>query len=156
MFYYIYVLSLFSNIFFYFYLFPGILEFWCLVTVTFKFIVLYNNIYRKKKEINGSLLLGDRWFLFWKCVPSISIWQQPNISWSFLWQFDYSYYSIRGRQRLWCFFLILNQQILRANTVHIQHINDPKRFQNPFTCRKSKISWSLSHNKLFRQWHQSI
>ena len=37
-------------------------------------------------------------------------------------------------------FLILNQQILRANTVHIQHINDPKRFQNPFTCRKSKIS----------------
>ena len=34
--------------FFYFYLFPGILEFWCLVTVTFKFTVLYNKIYRKK------------------------------------------------------------------------------------------------------------
>ena len=31
-----------------FYLFPGILEFWCLVTVTFKFTVLHNNIYRKK------------------------------------------------------------------------------------------------------------
>ena len=37
--------------FFYFYLFPGILEFWCLVTVTFKFAVLFNNIYRKKKTI---------------------------------------------------------------------------------------------------------
>ena len=35
--------------FFHFYLFPGILEFWCLETVTFKFIVLHNNIYRKKK-----------------------------------------------------------------------------------------------------------
>ena len=35
--------------FFYFFLFPSILEFWCLVTVTFKFTVLYNNIYRKKK-----------------------------------------------------------------------------------------------------------
>ena len=34
--------------FFYLYLFPGILEFWCLVTVTFKFTVLHNNIYRKK------------------------------------------------------------------------------------------------------------
>ena len=31
-----------------FYLFRGILEFWCLATVTFKFTVLYNNIYRKK------------------------------------------------------------------------------------------------------------
>ena len=29
-------------------LFLGTLEFWCLVTVTFKFNVLYNNIYRKK------------------------------------------------------------------------------------------------------------
>ena len=29
-------------------LFPGILEFWCLVTATFKFSVLYNSIYRKK------------------------------------------------------------------------------------------------------------
>ena len=37
--------------FFYFYLFPSILEFWCLVTVTFKSTVLYNNIYRKKKHI---------------------------------------------------------------------------------------------------------
>ena len=37
-------------------------------------------------------------------------------------------------------FFILNQQILRANIVHIQHINDPKGFQNHFTCRKSKIS----------------
>ena len=35
---------------FHFYLLPGILEFWCLETVTFTFIVLYNNIYRKKKE----------------------------------------------------------------------------------------------------------
>ena len=35
--------------FFYFHLFPGILEFWCLVTVTFKFTLLYNNIYRKNK-----------------------------------------------------------------------------------------------------------
>ena len=34
--------------FFHFYLFPGMLEFWCLVTVTFKFTALYN-IYRKKK-----------------------------------------------------------------------------------------------------------
>ena len=33
---------------FYFYLLPGILEFWCLLTVTFKFAVLYNNTYRKK------------------------------------------------------------------------------------------------------------
>ena len=48
MFYYIYFLSLFSLIFFYFYLFPGILEFWCLATVTFKFTLLKNNIYRKK------------------------------------------------------------------------------------------------------------
>ena len=32
------------------YLFPGILEFWCQVTVTFKFTVLYNNFYRKKKD----------------------------------------------------------------------------------------------------------
>ena len=32
----------------YFYLFPDILEFWCLVTVTFTFTLLYNNIYRKK------------------------------------------------------------------------------------------------------------
>ena len=31
---------------FYFYLFPGLLEFWCLAAVTFKFTVLYNNIYR--------------------------------------------------------------------------------------------------------------
>ena len=35
--------------FFSFYLFPGILEFWCLVTVTFKFTVLYN-IYRKNNN----------------------------------------------------------------------------------------------------------
>ena len=49
MFYYIYFLppTLFSYIYFYFCLFPGILEFWRLVTVTFKFNVLYNNIYRK-------------------------------------------------------------------------------------------------------------
>ena len=33
----------------FFYLFPSILEFWCLVTVTFKFTALYNNFYRKKK-----------------------------------------------------------------------------------------------------------
>ena len=37
---------------FYFYLLPGILEFWYLVTVTFKFTVLYNNIYRKKSNMN--------------------------------------------------------------------------------------------------------
>ena len=30
------------------FLFPGILKFWCLATVTFKFTVLYNDIYRKK------------------------------------------------------------------------------------------------------------
>ena len=41
---------------FYFYLFPGILEFWCLVTVTFKFTVLYNNIYIYK-NIQLTLLL---------------------------------------------------------------------------------------------------
>ena len=35
----------YSLYFFYSYLFPDILEFWCLVTVTFKFTVLYNNIY---------------------------------------------------------------------------------------------------------------
>ena len=37
-----------SCISFYFYLFPGILEFCCLVTVAFKFTVLHNNISRKK------------------------------------------------------------------------------------------------------------
>ena len=37
-----------SYISFYFYLFPGILEFWYLATVTFNFTVLHNNIYRKK------------------------------------------------------------------------------------------------------------
>ena len=31
-------------------LFPGILEFWSLVTVTLRFTVLYNNIYRRKKK----------------------------------------------------------------------------------------------------------
>ena len=36
------------EIFFLFLSFPGILEFWCLATVTFKFTVLYNNIYREK------------------------------------------------------------------------------------------------------------
>ena len=52
MFYYIYFLypTLFFYIFSYFYLFSGTLEFWCLVTVTFNFSVLYNNIYRKKKR----------------------------------------------------------------------------------------------------------
>ena len=50
---------LFSYIFFYFYLFPGILEFWCLVTVTFKFTVLYNNICRRKKKyLHGWFLHG--------------------------------------------------------------------------------------------------
>ena len=48
MFYYIYSLSYSVLYFFYFYLFPTILEFWCLATVAFKFTVLYNNIYRKK------------------------------------------------------------------------------------------------------------
>ena len=37
-----------------FYLFSGILEFWCLVTVTFKFTVLYNNIYIKKYPANST------------------------------------------------------------------------------------------------------
>ena len=37
---------------FYFYLFPVILEFWCLATLTFKFTVFYNNIYRKKVQRN--------------------------------------------------------------------------------------------------------
>ena len=32
-------------------LFADILEFWCLVTMAFKFTVLYNNIYRKKKDL---------------------------------------------------------------------------------------------------------
>ena len=49
--------------FFYSYLFPGILEFWHLATKTFKFIVLYNNIYRKKSPISH-VLLGLS--LFWK------------------------------------------------------------------------------------------
>ena len=35
---------------YYFCFFPDILEFWCLVTVTFRFTVLYNNIYRKKNH----------------------------------------------------------------------------------------------------------
>ena len=47
MFYYIYFLSYFL-IFFYFYLFPGILEFWFLVTVTFKFTVCI--IFAEKKN----------------------------------------------------------------------------------------------------------
>ena len=51
MFYYIYFLSLLSLIFFYFYLFLGVLEFCYLATVTFKFTVLYNNLYRKKNYI---------------------------------------------------------------------------------------------------------
>ena len=38
----------FLYIFFNFYLFPGIFEFWRLATVIFKFTVLYNNIYKKK------------------------------------------------------------------------------------------------------------
>ena len=59
MFYYIYFLSLFSLYSFYFSLFPGILEFWCLVTVIFKFTVLYNNIYRKKIYIDGFLVTTD-------------------------------------------------------------------------------------------------
>ena len=66
MFYYIHFLppTLFCYIYIsYFCLFPGSLEFWCLVTVTFRFTVLYNNIYRKKNLIGkgedyttGSLL----------------------------------------------------------------------------------------------------
>ena len=39
---------LFSQIFLFIILVPSTLEFWCLVTVNFKFTVLYNNIYRKK------------------------------------------------------------------------------------------------------------
>ena len=50
MFYYIYLLSLFFLKFFLFLFIPGILEFWCLVTVTFKFTFLYNNIYREKQS----------------------------------------------------------------------------------------------------------
>ena len=46
--------------FFYFYLFPGILEFWCLATVTFKFTVLCNNIGGKKnKNIRSQLNYVD-------------------------------------------------------------------------------------------------
>ena len=55
MFYYIYFLCLFSLIFFYLYLFPRILEFWSLMTVTFKFTVLYNNIYRKTGLFQGTV-----------------------------------------------------------------------------------------------------
>ena len=43
----------------FFYLFPSILEFWCLVTVTFKFTALYNNFYRKKNS--HFLLIKSPW-----------------------------------------------------------------------------------------------
>ena len=55
MFYYIYFLSLFSLIFSLFLSILRHFRIWFLVTLTFKFIVLYNNICRKKKLL-GQLL----------------------------------------------------------------------------------------------------
>ena len=51
---YIYI---YIYIYFYFCLFPGILEFWCLVTVTFRFTVLYNNIIEKKNTLCDQRLI---------------------------------------------------------------------------------------------------
>ena len=48
--YFLSYIFVFVFVFCFFYLFQGILEFWCLATVTFKFTVFYNNIYRKKKN----------------------------------------------------------------------------------------------------------
>ena len=48
----LYLISiLFSYIYIYFFLFPGILELWCLGDCYFKFTVTYNNIYRKKSNL---------------------------------------------------------------------------------------------------------
>ena len=126
-------------------------------------LVLTKRILKTKQflEITVSLLLGDRrCFFFWKSIPSISIWQQLINSWSFLWQFDYSFYSIPGHQRLCRFFYFGSTNSTSKYCPHPTHQQkkqtNKKRFQKPFTCRKSKISWSLSHNNLFRQWHQWI
>ena len=40
-----------------YYFLRGILEFWCLATVKFKFTVFYNNIYRKKKILHDEKYL---------------------------------------------------------------------------------------------------
>ena len=93
MFYYIYFLSLFSLIhFFYFYLFPDILEFWCLVTVTFKFTVLYNNIFRKKNYIYKKIYLSCL-TEFWRRLRTY-FWGVPFSLHSFS-KFDFDFDLIR-------------------------------------------------------------
>ena len=72
--------------FFYFYLFPGILEFWCLVTVIFKFSVLYNNIYKKKSLWCNSVLI--------KCGPPVDTQFYENQSSRWIW--------LKKRWKFWC------------------------------------------------------
>ena len=66
--------SLILLYFFYFYLFPGILKCWCLVTVTFKFTVLYNNICRKKRFIRNKSI-QDSWILLIIIVNNIRMYR---------------------------------------------------------------------------------
>ena len=73
---------LFSYTFFiYYFLFPGILEFWCLVIVTVKFTVLYDNIYKKvvlwyswqvflrgRFSVEAALIISIFWFESFVCI----------------------------------------------------------------------------------------
>ena len=60
--------------FFNFYLFPGILEFWYLATLTLKFTLLFNNIYRKKIHWSWTIATSNVWTESVKVNSSFDRW----------------------------------------------------------------------------------